>query len=278
MNLFFNNLLSKSSGSGGSTPEPSATYDVFIVAGQSNTDGRVPYDDENAPTWISDKQVDGIKVWSGSFIKGFFVDDYGDSGNGSSWKYGSASLDNYSYASVAGKLLADEGKNVLFCQVTQGGTGIAESENERGTWSYNYDDKTYPDIVYLLEDLKNRFLDLVTYATVNNIQLNIKGIIWHQGEGDTGLTYEVDFAALIADIRDWTGVSDLPIFYGTISHNSAQYTSAVETAQLAIASSDENAYCRDNSELTLLDDYHFDASSSYTFGEWVANTILSNLY
>lgn len=248
--------------------EESTVYELWLVAGQSNTDGRVPMSSSDAPDWIHDGLIDGVKVWNGSEIVDYDLGNNGQDGNGSSWTV-NASENNFSWIHITTKLLADTGKQILICQVTEGGTSITELENYRGTWSTNYDNKLYPEIPYLLEDLKNRYLALIAYLDNNNMSYSLKGILWHQGESDyTSLVYYSLFSGLIADIRSWTGRPTLPIIYGTIPHASGQYGEDVETDQLQIASEDANAYCRDNSTLTLLDAYHFDSLSTQLFGQW----------
>ena len=40
-------------------------HNIFLVAGQSNTDGRVMSSDRNAPSYLNDNIVNNVRVWNG---------------------------------------------------------------------------------------------------------------------------------------------------------------------------------------------------------------------
>jgi len=256
-------------------------YNIFLVAGQSNTDGRVDTTDVNAPDYLSDNKVGGVKVWNGSSIVDYDLTDIGESGNGSSWVLEQTS-GKYSFAHVALKKIAETMKNVLVVQVTSGGTPLAAVSNTRGSWNHNY--AAIPDdgTPKLLQEFNNRFDSLAAYLNANNKSFEIRGMLWHQGEWDDDTKYNdeanyyTNFTELISTVRSFTGKSDLPIIFGTIDNESAAYSPTIRTAQLQVASEDSDAYCRDNDDLSIYDTFHFDANSCNTFGEWCATQYLNN--
>ncbi len=203
----------------------------------------------------------------------------GLSGNGSGWIDGEGT-NEFSFADIALKLVAEQLSNLVMCKVSNGDSVLAIVENVNGSWSTDYENIPV-GTPKLLQELENRYNALISYCNTNNITVNVKGFIWHQGERDYTLGYDAqyasNFSALVAKVRNFTGVADLPVFYGTISEISTQYSLTIKNAQLAFAVSDDNAYCRDNSALTLISgEDHFDATSSKTFGEWVADMFSTN--
>lgn len=251
---------------------------VFLVAGQSNTDGRVAYNDPAAPAYLDDKIVDGIKAWDGTGLIDYNLANSGPNDRGAGWVTNAAE-NNFSFAHVALHDIAQSMANVVACQVTEGGTAITPSSNARGCWNADY--TLIPtDTPALLEALENRYTALATYCTANNIALNVKGIIWHQGESDGDRNVSTadhlsNFSAVVSRMRTFTGVADLPIFFGTFSGTGTKLYNDIRAALEQYAASDANAYCRDNTDLTNFDGVHFDGASSVTFGQWAATTYSS---
>lgn len=250
-------------------------FNIFIVAGQSNTDGRVATTNVNAPDYLSDNLVDNVKVWNGTSLVNYDLTDIGQSGNGSSWVSADSS-GKYSFAHVALKKVAETIDNVIVCQVTQGSSPLAAVSNAKGSWNYDYE--AIPvGTPKLLESLENRFAALQSYLNSINRSYVVRGIFFHQGEWDDDSIfneedeYAVNFSGLVAKIRSFTNKPYLPIIYGTVPAASAANSLIIKNAHLDFAENDANAYCRDNDDLTLFDSYHFDALSSNLFGEWAAD-------
>lgn len=191
-----------------------------------------------------------------------------------------ANVDKFSFAHVALHNINQAIRNVCVCQVSEGGTCIAPVANvDKGSWSADYD--LIPvGTPKLLQELENRYNDLIAYCSANNITVNVKGLLWHQGEEDftqgEDANYAVNFSAMITKIRSFTGNATLPIFYGTVNDDSTKYSATIRASHLAFAAGDNNAYCRDNNDLTMFDTLHFDAESCVTFGEWVYNQYVDN--
>lgn len=254
---------------------PSEAINVFLVAGQSNTDGRNA--SSGGPVWIQDDAVDGVRVWDSEKIIPYLLTDIGQDGNGSSW-ISSDSLSKFSFAHIALKAINDSIGQVVVCQVTSGGTPIAPTSNTNGSWCADYD--AIPSgTPALLQELQSRFGFLMSHCAANNITPTIRALLWHQGESDVTRGEQANYGsrltAVMTQIRQFSGVSDLPIYFGTIAFASGAYDTTVNTAMTNYAVGTTNAYCRDNYSLTLLDTFHFDATSSETFGTWVATEYLS---
>lgn len=250
---------------------------VFLVGGQSNTDGRVAYNDPAAPAYLDDKIVDGIKVWNGTGLIDYNLANSGPSDRGAGWVT-NAPENNFSFAHIALHDIAQQMSDVVVCQVTEGGTAIALSNNSRGCWNSDYA-SIASDTPALLQALENRYSALASYCAANGISLNVRGILWHQGEsdGDRGVStadHLNNFSAVVSKIRSFTAVADLPIFYGTFSGTGDKLYSNVRAALEQFAANDANAYCRDNADLTNFDGVHFDASSNVTFGTWAGEMVL----
>lgn len=255
-------------------------WNIVLVAGQSNTDGRVATTDVNAPDYLIDNLVDNVKVWNGTEIVNYDLTDIGQSGNGSSWVLAQSSS-KYSFAHVALKKIAETMDNIVVVQVTSGGTPLAAVANERGSWNYDYD--AIPvGTPKLLQDLNSRYDSFISYLNANNMAYNVKGMLFHQGETDDDSwkneedKYELNFTQLVSVIRNFTGKSTLPFVYGTVPIASLANSAIIKSVHVNFAANDANAHCRDNDDLTLFDAYHFDANSCNLFGQWAANVFVNN--
>jgi hypothetical protein len=260
---------------------PSNELTTFIIAGQSNTDGRVPV--AQAPSWFNQttKTVSGLKVWNER--NPFLTKGFGDFKLGTNcgadvytstdWAFDMVALRSYT---------TNKNETVYMVKRTKGGTPISiDSGNDKGSWNVNFTGITAVNtgITVLLRELHWYYQSAVTYATSIGKTLNVKSILWHQGEGDSYSTeaanaYYQNFKDVIYYIRNnIVGNPNLPIVFGTISHSSLQYNSTIETSQLLIALEDPYAYAVNMSAGTLLDPYHFDATSSIYLGDAVYDII-----
>ena len=107
-------------------------------------------------------------------------------------------------------------------------------------------------------------------------------MIWHQGEGDRASFsqeaadhYYQNLKAVFEACRKFVGKPDLPIFCGTVSHNSEQYDPKVEAGLLKIANEDADVHVVDMQNGTLLDQFHFDPKSSVYFGKAIYNSLIN---
>lgn len=253
---------------------------TFIVAGQSNADGRDAL--VNAPVWLnqSNPVVTGVKMWDVNTSPHQFNDFKLGTNSGAdvytqtTWAFDMIAMHNY-YV----------GKNTTVYMVkrTKGGTPIyIDPNNIKGSWNINFTGitSTNTGITVLLQDLHWYYQSAVTYATSVGKTLNVKAILWHQGESDylpvdAANSYYDNFKEVISYIRNnIVGNPTLPIVYGTVPHDSGQYNVTVENAHLLIGLEDINAHVVNLANATLLvDGLHLDATSSIAFGDSVYNII-----
>jgi len=271
-----------------------ATINVFLVAGQSNANGTNVVAEWND---MADGVISNVAVWNGRRINPLhIIQSTGHYGSGRGWTLGSG--DVWSFSDYALSLIGETLTDVCMCRVTEGGTILAATENNGGSWNPTYSD--IPEgTVALLEALETRYNNLVSFCNRNNIILNIRGLLWHQGEADSydaecSAAYRYNFDLFIDKIRTITGNSDLPIFYGTVAPISAGYSENIERVHMdqsvsalqKVLTYDETSktftnaesyadngqvFCRNNSDLTYQDAAHFDAYSSKKFGKWVSD-------
>ena len=113
---------------------------------------------------------------------------------------------------------------------------------------------------------------------------DVKAIMWHQGESDrskAGHYYE-NFKDMITYMRNAvyakTGKEKdktLPFIFGTVSHNSKQYSKGVEEAQLKVAAELPNVYDIDMSDAGLRSDaLHFDSAWTEYLGKQMYNKLV----
>ena len=265
---------------GKQTSPPTNKLTTFIVAGQSNADGRVPL--VNAPSWLnqSNPTVTGVKMWNINVTPHQFndfklgVNSGADVWTQTTWAFDMEAMHDYYY-----------GKNTTVYMVkrTKGGTPIyIDPTNPKGSWNVNFTGITAANtgITILLQDLQWYYQSAVTYATSVGKILDVKSILWHQGESDylpadAYNSYYQNFKDVIYYIRNnIVGNSTLPIVYGTVPHASGEYNVIVENAHLQIASEDVNAHCVNLANMTLLPDgLHLDSTSAIYFGDQVYNII-----
>jgi hypothetical protein len=244
--------------------KPVKKYGI-IVAGQSNTEGRVPI--AQLPSYIlnNDNTVPNVMMWNDQ-TKAFAPFKYlVNTGSGAP---GEASiLDLYAYDAIASYLLAqNKSRTVYIIKRSVGGTAIDVTGTVGGGYWTPYTEYITSGRK-LIEEFKTKILNAIEV----NPDLEIKAVLWHQGEGDSTVTarvkYYQNFKNVIAYIRGIVGNPKLPFIFGTISPLSAQYTEQVHQAQVLINEEDQFVYLINMSDGTLLDSYHFDAVSTQNLGQ-----------
>lgn len=246
---------------------------VFLVGGQSNSDGRVPY--TSGPSYLQNGIVDNIAAFNGNRII-YDLRDGQARVNGRS----PSAVNDYAFNHVALYQIGQDLPNVTTVQITVGGSPLYSGlPDPQGIWNADYSSIPSSSPA-LLKALQQRFEQLESFVSSRpGLRIKVRGLIWHQGESDklppADSDYASNWAAVVAKVRSFTNTPNLPIFYGTIPSTSSAYSLNVRNAQLDFASNDANAYCRDNNDLTMFDGLHFDAASCNTFGDWVYTTFSS---
>ena len=110
----------------------------------------------------------------------------------------------------------------------------------------------------------------------------LKGILWHQGEADTGTkrsqAYQKNFEELIARFRAEFGNPELPVVIGQLGHFKTWSTgrTRVDQAQQTVAAEDEWIVFVSSDGLTCNPDHvHFNTESQREFGRRYAQAYLN---
>lgn len=237
----------------------------IIVAGQSNTEGRVPV--AQAPSYITDNDntVPNVLMWNGG-TKDFEPFKFGTNTGSST---GTTTSTMYAYDAIAGYLLAqDKSQTIYLIKTARGGTAIDITGSAGGGYWTPYTEIIPSGKLKLVENLKLKVLT----ALKDNPDLEIKAILWHQGEGDSVTAtardkYYQNFKNVIAYIRGIVGNPKLPFIFGTIAPISERYSTEVDEAFNDVFEEDPFVYKVDMSDGTLLDSSHFDATSTNNLGQ-----------
>lgn len=259
---------------------------VFIVAGQSNSDGRIP--DTDVPYYADFgnclySYADGKTFRDGEFAT--YTPYTLVSGDSNRFGYDAFV---YHYIGQA------TGEKFYVVKETLGGTAIdpsCENSNSGLFWSCEpewYDAQTASSLggKSLMKSFERSFSACLA-NTLNAIEggYDVKAILWHQGESDYSYNgpanYYTNLSTLITHMRDFiadaTGneaYRNLPFIMGTVPHRSRQYNADVEAAQTRIAAEMPGVYLIDMADQTLQKDYlHFDATS----GEYMATKVFRKL-
>jgi hypothetical protein len=241
-------------------------FEVFLVAGQSNADGRGaasalkgalekwarPQDDVRIAYSCSKLRVPVLAS------KGFEPLQPGWSvapGKGRPTVLPSAT---FGPEVSFGRGMADrlKGKNVRLIKFTEGGTSLAKD------WNPSVKDRLYSPFL----DFTRKSLKELTDA---GHMTTLRGMIWHQGESDAELPaaeYEAQLTAFIARVRTDFAAPDLRFGIGEVIDNGKRDT--VRAAQKATAEKVPGAFFVSAAGLTSHDGgTHFDAASQIELGE-----------
>ncbi len=219
-------------------------YDVFIIAGQSNMDGRGDKKalvGENAS--LAAEQPD-VKIYYANPVHSA---DPKNPNYKSGWKNlapGFAVPPKYTNSLPSGcfgpevsfgRKLADDqsGCKLALIKVTQGNTSLNKDWSPAGN--------------YLYVTLTNTVAVALRELAEHGDRYKVRGMIWHQGESDVNGgadKYEKNLTAFIASVRHDVGLPELPFIIGEIATNkeasfrAVQHKIADETPHAAFVSSE----------------------------------------
>lgn len=260
---------------------------VYLVAGQSNTDGRV----SNAllPAYIvSDKYKHcrwsyGSGEHSGEGKFQMFWPHIFNSRNSWRWAY-----DAVLYYWLEKSLKRD------FYVIKESLGGTAIDPKAHSTYSMYW--SASPDYLASTaasdkggKSLLKAFTDNIGACIDNELSrhpegYDIKAFVWHQGESDLPCSadYYVNLKQVVDYVRHYltekTGLrkyAQLPVILGGISHCGRGYSVGVEEAQKRLAQEDKNVYFVEMQDATLqTDNIHFDASSAEQLGKKIYNVMV----
>lgn len=281
--------------------------EMFLVGGQSNTDGRLGAD--TLPDYLSKNEYALVSAHSplatamlGKFVK--YAPTSGDLGQPSQWAY-----DAELYYHIANAL----GKVFYVAKTSYGGTSInpavgCSPSSHANEWLPGYgagyhwsaDAAFLEATVSAGKILKNGDTKYdgqsMLEAWIDNIDAAIdalvddgktpvvKAIVWHQGESDRNDSgYAAKLTAVVNHVRSYlaTKLNDesyltLPFFCGNIPRKSSLYTANIDRQFAAIEDdADNNMHVVDIYDLTMKsDNKHFDAASAVVFGKRLFNRMI----
>ena len=257
--------------------EPAA---VYITAGQSNADGREYVD--KLPSYLKD---------------GYEYLRYTNVTSSSDGTFGEFKFDKrFAFCDITNYFIEQALQSDFYAiKCAYGGTAIdtaatyahlpvwcADAEWIADNNAYRGDINTGKS---LTKSLTEGFADCVD-VTLSKLQqgYDVKAIMWHQGESDRKLPdhYYKNFKDMITYMRNAiyakTGRDKdktLPFIFGTVSHESKQYSKGVEEAQLKVAAELPNVYYIDMSDAGLRSDaLHFDSAWTEYLGKQMYNKLV----
>ena len=234
-----------------SSPPP-ASKDVFLVIGQSNTAGRAE---------IEDKDMVALP-------NVYLLNDQGQ------WEAAQNPMNKYStirkdlsaqklgYAYTFGKVMN---------KITSEDIGLVV--NARGGSNIN-DWQKGASLNYYGEALNRIQIALSLPNT------NLKGILWHQGEGNRndGLAYITKLEAMLNDFRTDLNMLDLPLIAGQISQLRPENTDFNDNVIPTLPSSVANTAYVKSDFLNAFDLTHFDSEAQRVLGGRYAAKMLELAY
>lgn len=248
------------------TPVRADHYEVFVVAGQSNCDGRGAAAELKGPLAKWAKPQDDILIaYSCSKLRGPVLQSGGFKPLQPGWsvapgKNKPTALPSGTFGPEVsfGRGMADhlKDKKVAIIKFAEGGTSLQKD------WNPEVKDRLYPAFLdFTRKSLKELKEKGHTYT--------IRGMIWHQGESDASLSaeeYQKLLTVFIARVRTDLEAPDLPFGIGEVFDNGKR--DSIRTAQKATAKDVKGAFLVSAGELKTSDmGTHFDAASQIQLGE-----------
>ena len=260
---------------------------VIIVAGQSNTDGRVSNND--LPDYI---KKNGYRhcLWS------YGSDTISGSGRFERFWPRVARPDNkerWGYDAVVYYLIDQHAKRDFYIvKESLGGTAIDTAcvSNNGMYWSASPEylasnaaaDKGGKSLLKAFTENIGACID--NELSLHKVGFEIKAFLWHQGESDKKMAshYYDNLKAVVAYVRNYlmekTGdmrYAHLPFICGTFSKESKDRSEEIVKALYRLAEEDPNFHVVDASDLTLQrDQLHFDARGAELLGKRVYERLI----
>ncbi|MBN1393434.1 MAG: PEP-CTERM sorting domain-containing protein [Pirellulales bacterium] len=239
-------------------PSAAATR-VFLLAGQSNMDGRASVANLPAPYDQPQTEVKIWDYWSG----GGWADL---EGGFSTYNTGNLFGPEVSFGYALNELFPDD--DVYLVKYSEGGTSLAEDWNPDGTGGHYNTLKTAANAA--LQDLVGDGLSPI-----------VSGMVWMQGErdaqyADMAAAYATNLANLIETVRDDFSTPDMPFVVGRITTYYGDYNAQVRAAQVAVAEQMDHAGWVDTDDLPLIvnNGGHYTAAGLIELGDRFADGVM----
>ena len=250
-------------------------YDVFILIGQSNMDGRAKAQDLVGPLANFAKPQADVKIdYSCSDLRGPvhgsdgwkpLAPGWSAPGNRFSAGYKVPS-DRFGPEVSFGRAMADAmpGHHVAIIKFAEGGTSLSED------WSPNVNGRLYDQSLAFIHQA-------LEALTSRGDTYSIDAIVWHQGESDAGLPpgrYAQMLTAFIDRLRTDFKQPRLPIVIGEVFDNHRRDN--VRQDERDVSRSLKNVYFASSEGLKTIDPgTHFNAASQIEMGRRMAAALLT---
>ncbi|TWU45272.1 hypothetical protein Q31b_04430 [Novipirellula aureliae] len=245
------------------------SYDIYLLAGQSNMDGRGQVSEltlsqrrplSNAIIYYRNppRSSDGWKPLAPGFsIPPKYKGGFPSPTFGPEIGFANAILQAAPHQKIA-LIKGSKGGTSLRVDWNPGESGKPETQGE----CY----RNFCETIRLAtEDLKRQ-----------NHDFHIQGLLWHQGEADKNSnpeTYQERFHVLVDRIKKEVGVDDLPVVVGEVFDNGKR--DKVRTALQAIGNSGPPfGFVSSQGTKTWDEGTHFDAASQLLLGQRYADAVL----
>lgn len=252
-----------------SPPSEPVHHDVFIIAGQSNGDGRgLASELTGSLSEFSGVQSDAIIYYSNP-------GRYGDTSdpNYLAWvplepgysvapgEAGPLPTNSFGHEIGAATVLAEEFENIAFIKVTEGGTSLGQDGED---W--------HPPVPPA--DVGRLYTDLITVVpaalqtlTDRGDTFTVHALYWHQGESDGNRrsSYPTLFNDFVESVREDLDIPNLRIVIGALAPE-RDPDFLFRDLQWDLSRDIRNASFTSSINLTTTDDTHFDTSSVVEMG------------
>ena len=251
-------------------------YEVFLLAGQSNMDGRGQVKDLIGPLApYANPQPNVMINYSGGGLKRpvTLSDGLQPLRPGfSCWPGKPNTLPSgtfgpeVSFGAAISQALPE--KKILLIKCAEGGTTLLRD------WNPNQREKLYDRFIQFVRSTQQMI-------AANGDSCEIRGMLWHQGEGDIGKPSGVYGAVLtefINHVRADLGAPKLPFLIGQICYYERATRANIFADQWSVAKSIPFTAVVESKGLVTFDKgTHFDAASQIELGNRFAKEMLNNL-
>ncbi|MEI7902300.1 MAG: sialate O-acetylesterase [bacterium] len=265
---------------GAVTARAAEHYEAFLLAGQSNMDGRGNKGElkGDLAQWAR-QQTDVLIAFHGGGLKrplsvsdglqplepGYSGGLPKDAAPGDKFVPGKGFGPEVSFGAAMAKSL---GKKVLLIKCSEGGTNL------RNDWSPNQRSKLYDQfIAFTQQTLKD--------VRAKGDTFTLRGMIWHQGEGDAGPTpgaYQNLLAEFSGRVRADLQTPELPFVIGELGDDGKGKRDVVRADQKATAAAVPHTAFASAEGVGLGEDKtHFTSAGQIEFGKRFAQAMLTLL-
>lgn len=236
-----------------------AATKVFLLAGQSNMDGRPSIAGLTSPYNQPQTEVKIWDYWSGggwANLQGGF----------STYNTGNLFGPEVSFGYTLNEMFPDD--DIYLVKYSEGRTNLHVDWNPDGTGAHYNTLKATAEAA--LQDL-----------VVNGLSPIISGMIWMQGERDSqyadmAAAYETNLTNLIETVRDDFSTSDMPFVVGRSTTCFGDYYDQVRAAQVSVAEQMDNVGWIDTDDLPWISGNpgHYNAAGQIELGARFAGEIM----